>query len=162
MWPSWSCGLRPIAAQDPARSGTPQNHLLIDSKRLGVAGARGVATANRDSGVDRQIPAKSWAHPRSRWLSPKPFREQTTRAWNASVGSWSPMQASAVRPVFHPNNERLLRPTPHDWLAYIPAARWAPATPFADGSHALWRLPGPAPQASDPSESFVAAREALP
>ena len=93
MWPSWLCGLQPIDAQDLAlsRSGTPHNHLLTDSKRLGVAGARGVATTNMDAGVDRQIPAKSWANPRSRWLSQRPFRERRTRACYASVGPWNPM-----------------------------------------------------------------------
>ena len=93
MWPSWLCGLQPIDAQDLAlsRSGTPHNHLLTDSKRLGVAGARGVATTNIDAGVDRQIPAKSWANPRSRWLSQRPFRERRTRACYASIGPWNPM-----------------------------------------------------------------------
>ena len=130
MWPSSLCGLQPIDAQDPAlsRSGTPQNHLLTDSKRLGVAGARGVATTNMDAGVDRQIPAKSWANPRSRWLSQRPFRERRTRACYASVGPWNPtlMWRSAGVPLRR--NGRLLRPAPHNWLGHITSASSAAGT----------------------------------
>ena len=124
MWPSWLCGLQPIDAQDPAlsRSGTPHNHLLTDSKRLVVAGARGVATTNMDAGVDRQIPAKSWANPRSRWLSQRPFRERRTRACYASVGPWNPMLMWRSAGVPFRRNRRLLRSTPHNWLGHITAA----------------------------------------
>ena len=116
MWPSWLCGLQPIDAQDLAlsRSGTPHNHLLTDSKRLGVAGARGVATTNIDAGVDRQIPAKSWANPRSRWLSQRPFRERRTRACYASIGPWNPMLMWRSAGVPFQRNGRLLRPAPHN------------------------------------------------